>query len=232
MGQGMRGGHAGEVVGERGMVWAFMMRSSCAGEPPRRGGASGWAWAGDRVQRVCGLPEAARFAAPGRRLLTQAWPPASLPAPSQTQTRIPISTPTSANGGCTPKAGTCLQLSLQPLSASGWKCRADLCPAIKWHSSPTHCKPKPRTSKGRFPRAPSTTLVSPPAKHPAFWSRHEPALFPTSGPLPSCPLSISYSSQPAGPGYLCCVPMPHSSQGGDIDMSNGFPAPSKGEQLS
>lgn len=50
-----------------------------------------------------GLPEAARFAAPGKQLLIQALPPASLPAPSQTPPRVPISAPAPANGGYTSK---------------------------------------------------------------------------------------------------------------------------------
>lgn len=53
VGQGIWGGHAGEVVGERAMVWASAMRSKVLGEP-RAAAERGWAWAGDRVQHVCG----------------------------------------------------------------------------------------------------------------------------------------------------------------------------------
>lgn len=52
VGQGMRGGHAGEVVGERGMVGVSAMRSKVLGAT-RRGGAR-VGGRGDRVQRVCG----------------------------------------------------------------------------------------------------------------------------------------------------------------------------------
>lgn len=72
------------------------------GEGPGVGGGRG-------CSMSVGLPGAARFAAPGRRLLTQALPPASLPASSQTQPRVPISTPTPANDGCSPR--------LEPASA-------------------------------------------------------------------------------------------------------------------
>lgn len=155
VGQGMRGGHAGEVVGERGMVWASAMRSKVLGShAPRR--SEGGRGRGTGCNVSVGLPEAARFAAPGRRLLTQAWPPASLPAPSQTQTRIPISTPTSANGGCTPKAGTCLRISAFSLSASGWKCPADSSSAPKMAFQPHPLQPSPEL-KGRLSCAPSTT---------------------------------------------------------------------------
>ena len=144
VGQGMRGGHAGEVVGERGMVWASAMRSRVLGShAPRRSEGGRGRGTGCRVS--VGLPEAARFAAPGRRLLTQALPPASLPAPSQTQARIPISTPTSANGGCTPKAGTCLRNSALSLSASGWKCPADSSSSPKVALQPPPIATKPRT---------------------------------------------------------------------------------------
>ena len=144
VGQGIWGGHAGEVVGERAMVWASAMRSKVLGShAPRR--SVGGRGRGTGCSTSVGLPEAARFAAPGRRLLTRAVPPASLSAPSQTQTRIPISTPISANGGCTPKAGTCLRNSALSLSASGWKCPTDSSSSPKVALQPPPIATKPRT---------------------------------------------------------------------------------------
>lgn len=86
------------------------------GEGPGVGGGRG-------CRMSVGLPGAARFAAPGRRLLTQALPPASLPASSQTQPRVPISTPTPANDGCTPRLepASAIQPSASQLqSGRGW----------------------------------------------------------------------------------------------------------------
>lgn len=78
----------------------------CAAAGVRGAGRAG---AGEGGRMLVGFPAAARFAVLGRRLLTQALPPASLPAPtlpapSQTQPRVPISTPTqliaAAPAGC------------------------------------------------------------------------------------------------------------------------------------
>lgn len=172
VGQGMRGGHAGEVVGERGMVWASAMRSRVLGShAPRRSEGGRGRGTGCRVS--VGLPEAARFAAPGRRLLTQALPPASLPAPSQTQARIPISTPTSANGGCTPRLGPAS--ATQPSASQLQGGSAQLTPVRhrKWHSSPHPLQPSPEL-EGRL----STAHGAAPQHH--HWS-HLRLLTPNSG---------------------------------------------------
>ena len=66
VGQGIGGGHAGEVVGKRAMVWASAMRSKVLGShAPRR--SEGGRGRGTGCSMSVGLPEAARCAAPGCR---------------------------------------------------------------------------------------------------------------------------------------------------------------------
>lgn len=109
MGEGMKEGRSGEedapedIVGVRDGV-----KGAGAPRAPRSGGGrvlgEGPGGGGGCTVSV-GLPEATRFAASRRLLLTQALPPASLPAPRQMQPRVPISTPCPANSSRTPRLG-------------------------------------------------------------------------------------------------------------------------------